>query len=202
MAWVFRIAGALVALTATSAVLSGCMGPTYGTDKRANAQLIDDLGGTLSFGGTKPQPISYQPRGGLVKPVNDKELVAPQKSLANKDNPQWVESPEQARERLKMEADANKDNGSYRSPLMVPVTEGKALTPEQQAKAFREARKLQSGAYSDKRRFMSDPPLEYRKVDDPAALSNLGESEVAKQKRRQKEAAIAGTGRPWWKLFD
>ena len=49
---------------------------------------------------------------------------------------------------------------------------------------------------------MSDPPLEYRKVEDPSVLENLGESEAAKEKRRKKEAAIAGSGRQWWQIWD
>ncbi|MDO6962502.1 hypothetical protein [Rhizobium alvei] len=203
MASVFRMAGGVTGLVAVATLLSSCMGPTYGTDKSSGEQLITDLGESFALSPAKrPEPIAYQPRGSLVKPADPTALVAPQKSLASKDNPQWVESPEQARARLKAEADENADNGSYRSPLMVAVTEGKALTPEEQQKAYREARAIQDGRYSDRRRFMSDPPLEYRKVDDPAALQNLGESEAAKEKKRMKDAAIAGTGKQWWQVFD
>lgn len=203
MARVYRIAGSLIGLAAMSMAVTGCMGPTYGTDKSSGEQLVTDIGEAFTFGPSKkPAQIPYQPRGALIKPANDKVLVAPQKNLASKDNPQWVESPEEARNRLKQEADANADNGSYRSPLMVSVTEGKVLSPEEQQKAYREARKIQDGRYSDRRRFMSDPPLDYRKVDDPAALDNLGESEAAKEKRRKKEAEIAGTGRKWWQVLD
>jgi hypothetical protein len=178
------------------------MGPKYGTDTTATEQLVDDLGDAASLSPPKRTTLAYQPRGPLVKPADDKTLIPPEKNLASRDNPQWVESPEEARNRLKAEADENKDNGSYRSPLAVSVTEGKALSPEQQRQAFRDARKIQDGRYSDRRRFMSDPPLEYRKVDDPAKLNDLGESEAAKNKRRKKEATIAGTGNPWWKVWD
>jgi hypothetical protein len=197
----YRVAGTLIVLSAVAFSASSCMGPTYGTDKSANEHLIDDLGDAFSLAPAKKATLAYQPRGALIKPTDDKTLVAPQKNLAGKDNPQWVESPEQARARLKAEADENRDNGSYRSPLAVSVTEGKALSPEQQRIAFREARKLQDGRYSDRRRFMSDPPLEYRKVDDPAKLNDLGESEAAKEKQRKKDAAIAGTGQKWWDVF-
>ena len=203
MAHVFRTAGSAIALVIAGVAVSGCVGPTYGTDKSSGEQLVEDIGEAFTFGTTKKQEkIAYQPRGQLVKPANEKQLVAPQKDLASNENPQWVESPEQARDRLRSEADENSDNGNYRSPLMVGVTEGKTLTPEQQQKAYREARKLQDGRYADRRRFMSDPPLDYRKVDDPAALNDLGESEAAKEKRRMKDAAIAGTGRKWWQVFD
>jgi hypothetical protein len=202
MRQLFRVAGTLLTLATAGAALGSCIGgPTYGTDKTAGEQLFDDIGDAASIAPKKNgTDIAYQPRGALIKPADDKTLVAPQQDLANsKDNPQWVESPEQARERLKLEADANKDNGSYRSPLMVSVS---ALSPEQQTAAYREARKVQQGTYTDRRRFMSDPPLEYRQVSDPAVLTDLGESEAAKAKRRQKEAAIAGTGQHWWQIFD
>ena len=197
----YRVAGTFMVLSGAAFGASSCMGPTYGTDKPATAQFIEDLGDAASIVPKKKETLAYQPRGQLVKPADDKTLVAPEQNLASKDNPQWVESPEQARARLKAEADENADNGSYRSPLAVSVTEGKVLSPEQQRAAFREARKIQDGRYSDRRRFMSDPPLDYRKVDDPAKLQDLGESEVAKEKRRKKEAAIAGSGQKWWELW-
>lgn len=197
----YRVAGTLIVLSALALSASGCMGPRYGTDKTATEQFVDDLGDAASLSPAKRTTLAYQPRGPLVKPADDKTLIAPEKNLASKDNPQWVESPEEARNRLKAEADENRDNGSYRSPLAVSVTEGKALSPEQQRQAFRDARKVQDGRYSDRRRFMSDPPLDYRKVDDPAKLSDLGESEVAKEKRRKKEAAIAGSGTRWWEVW-
>jgi hypothetical protein len=202
MKQMYRVAGSFVLLAAATFSVSSCMGPRYGTDKNATEQLVDDLGDAASLAPKRPQTLAYQPRGTLVKPADDKVLVAPAQNLATKDNPQWLESPEQARSRLKQEADDNSNNGSYRSPLAVSVTEGKALSPEQQRQAYRDARAIQDGRYSDRRRFMSDPPLDYRKVDDPAKLQNLGESERAKDARRKKEAEVAGTGRKWWQVWD
>jgi hypothetical protein len=198
----YRVAGTSIVLLGLTLGASGCMGPTYGTDKTATAQLVDDLGDSMSIAPKKKSTaLAYQPRGTLVKPADPTKLVAPQQNLASKDNPAWLESPEQTRDRLRAEADENADNGSYRSPLAVSVTEGKAKSPEQQRLEFREARKIADGR-ENKRRFMSDPPLEYRKVDDPTKLADLGEAEKVKEKRRKKEAAIAGTGRQWWALWD
>ncbi len=200
----YRVVVLASAMVAGGTMLTSCIGgPTYGTDKTAGEQLLTDLGDAVAVvPDKKVSKVEYQPRPALVKPVDPMALEQPQQNLVSKDNPAWVESPEETRARLRQEADDNKDNGAYRSPLMVSVTEGKAQSPEQQAAAFREARKLQQGTYSDKRRFLSDPPLEYRKVDDPAVLADLGESEAAKEKRRKKEAAIAGTGRQWWQIWN
>ena len=195
--------GTLVVLLGVAFSTSSCMGPTYGTDKTATKQLVDDLGDSMSISPKKKtQALAYQPRGTLVKPADPTKLIEPQQNLASSENnPAWLESPEQTRQRLKQEADDNADNGNYRSPLAIAVTEGKAKSPEQQRLEFREARKIQEGR-ENKRRFMSDPPLEYRKVDDPAKLADLGKSEAAKEKARKKEAEIAGTGRQWWQLWD
>lgn len=198
----YRIVG-MVATLAGTVVLAGCLGPTYGTDKSSSEQLLTDVGDAVAIiPAKKVEVIAYQPRPGLIRPAAGSALGQPQQSLVTKDNPAWVESPEETRSRLRDEADENKASGSYRSPLSVTVTEGKGLSPEQQRTAYRDARKIQNGTESDKRRFLSDPPLEYRKVEDPAVLSNLGESETAKERRRKKEAAIAGTGQKWWQLFN
>ena len=114
----YRVAGTLLVLSAASIGAAGCMGPTYGTDKSATEQLVEDLGDSMSLTPAKKERLAYQPRGDLVKP-NDAQLVQPQQNLASRDNPAWLESPEQTRDRLKAEADANSDNASYRSPLAV-----------------------------------------------------------------------------------
>jgi hypothetical protein len=202
MKQMYRVAGSLIVLVAAAFSVSSCMGPKYGTDKNATEQFVEDLGDAASLAPAKrPTSLAYQPRGSLVTPADEKTLVAPTENLASKDNPQWLESPEQARNRLKKEADDNANNGSYRSPLAVSVTEGKGMSPEQQRAAYREARAIQDGRYSDRRRFMSDPPLDYRKVDDPAKLQALGESERAKESRRKKEAEVAGTGTKWYEVW-
>jgi hypothetical protein len=195
----YRVAGTLIVLSALAFSASSCMGPRYGTDKPATEQFVDDLGDAASLSPKKSNTLAYQPRGALVKPANP-TLIPPEKNLASKDNPQWVESPEETRTRLKAEADENSSNGNYRSPLAQSVTEGKVLSPEQQRAQFREARKIQDGRYSDRRRFMSDPPLEYRKAD-PAALNDLGTPEAQKEKERKKQAAIAGSGTQWWEVW-
>lgn len=200
MTGMYRVAGTLIVLSGVSLGAAGCMGPTYGTDKTSGEQLIEDLGDSMSLAPAKrAERLAYQPRGDLIKPTEAK-LVEPQQNLASKDNPGWLESPEQTRDRLKAEADENADDASYRSPLMVSVTEGKVKSVEQQAAEYRQARKIAEGR-ENKRRFMSDPPLEYRQVDDPAKLTELGETEATKEKKRLDEAKIAGTGRKWYQLW-
>lgn len=199
----FRVYAGILGVVAGSLVLSGCIGgPTYGTDKTAGEQLVDDLGSSVSLGKPNPNNVKYQPRPGLVLPPESEkaELVQPQQNLASKDNPQWIESPEDTRQRLREEADANADNPNYVSPLAKASANGRKLTASEQTQAYREARKIQMGAYADKRRFLSDPPLEYRKLPEEAT-ADLGEPEQVKERRRKKEAAIKGSGKKWYQIF-
>lgn len=202
----FRVGVCLAALLAGCSMLSSCMSsPTYGTDKTAMEQLADDLGSSVSLSSLAPKnkTVSYQPRPALVMPAaaSKETLVAPQQSLASKDNPQWVESPEETRARLVSEADENSASTTYRSPLAGSEASGRRLTAKEQQQAFRDARKLQDGAYIDQRRSLADPPTEYRDVADATQLEDLGEPEQKKEKRRKKEAAVAKTGSSWWMPF-
>ena len=199
----FRVAAGFAALMGACLSLTGCMSsPTYGTDKTAAEQLVDDLSSAVTVGSSKPKNnIAYSPRPGLVLP-KDKQLaalVAPQQSVAGKDNPQWVESPEETRSRLVAEADENKNKPHYRSPLATTGANGRALSDKEQQAAYRAARAEQNGAYEE-RRFLSDPPSKYRAAD-PAALTDLGEPEKAKEKRRKKAAVSDKQDSSWWVPF-
>jgi hypothetical protein len=199
----FRVYAGVVGIVAGSFVLTGCLGgPTYGTDKTAGEHLMDDLGSAVSLGGDKPKSVKYQPRPGLVLPPEEEKvaLVQPQQALATKDNPQWIEAPEETRQRLREEADANANRPGYVSPLAKSSANSRQLTAKEQQEAYREARKIQMGAYADKRRFLSDPPLEYRKLPEEA-VADLGEPEQVKARRRKKEAAVDGSGKKWYQIF-
>jgi len=197
----FRVIAGFAGIAASTLLLSGCMSsPTYGTDETAGEHLIDGVTGALDITqDTKNDKIAYQPRPGLVVPANKDRLTQPQQSLADqKSNPNWVESPEQARQRLVAEADAHANDNTYRSPLLTAQSDNAKLTAAQQQQAYRDARKIQMGADGSKRRFLSDPPVEYRK-EDVAAINDLGEPEKAKERKRKKEAEAAKqTATHWW----
>ncbi|MDK1384505.1 hypothetical protein QN224_03685 [Sinorhizobium sp. 8-89] len=199
-----RVVASIAAIVAGGLVLSGCIGgPTYGTDKTAGEQLLDDLGSAVSLAPPKRDPVKYQPRPALVLPPQGQQtaLIEPQKSLASREaNPEWVESPEEVRQRLREEAEANKNDPNYVSPLAKASANGRRLSANEQQEAYREARKLEMGAYSDKRRFLSDPPIEYRRLPE-GAEADLGEPEKVKERRRKKEAQIANSGSKWWWPF-
>lgn len=188
-----RTVCALVGVVSMSVVVSGCVSPTYGTEKSANAHLMDGLGSIVSLTPPKKQSeVTYVPRPALVEPPEGGALPVPQQSLASKDNPQWLESPEETRQRLVAEADS--DSNFNGSPL------AKNPSSKEQFEKFRQARANQKGAYSG-RRYLSDPPPDYRLPAESAPAEELGESEFKKAQRRKLAARKAkggiGLGRLW-----
>ncbi|HEY0122317.1 MAG TPA: hypothetical protein VGC14_11255 [Rhizobium sp.] len=202
-----RVSVSLTALVVGCGLMSGCLSsPRYGTDKTAGQQLFDDLGDIASVSAVTPKDknVKYPNRPGLVLPAeNQREaLTAPQQTLASKDNPAWLESPEDARKRLAAEADENKSNSNYRSPLAQADSTSNRKTEAEQTAAYRAARQDQAGTY-DQRRYLIDPPQQYRQVSDPAALNDVGTPETKKEKKRKKdaEAAQQANSSSWWKPF-
>jgi len=181
----------LVGAVSVSALLSGCVSPTYGTEKTANAHLMDGIGSMVSIAPPKKKSeVTYVPRPALVEPPEGATLPVPQQSVASKDNPQWLESPEETRKRLIEEADSGNTrfNGS---PL------AKNPTSKEQFEKFRQARANQRGAYEG-RRYLSDPPPEYKLPAESAPAGELGESEFQKEKRRKAAARKAKRGFRIW----
>ena len=203
----FRMYGTIAGALSVGLALSACTSPTYGTGKSAAEQLVDDLGNATSITGDQSKRnLKYNPRPGLVVPAQARaeQLTQPQQSLANREtNPQWPETPEEARQRLREEADANKDNPHYRSPLLAGNGTNGQMTESQKWEAFRKAKADAQGGTvvnSNQRKFLTDPPLEYRNVPQDQ-LADLGTPESKKEKERKKNAAMAGTGKSWWNPF-
>jgi hypothetical protein len=201
------VAGA--ALLAAAGLTSGCMSsPTYGTDKTANEQLMSDVGGIFSFRPKKHAPIDYEPRPDLVKPVKgDETLPAPQQSIASSDNPAWPESPEQRLARVRAEADANIDDPNYKSPIVPdeqlaqapqPILAGNGHAADsgvrdpskiaaEKAEFKKRLKETQQGD-STNRKYLSEPPVEYREAAADAPQGEVGEDEDKKERRLKREA--------------
>ncbi len=200
-----RVITGISGLLMATVALSGCVSsPTYGTGTPAAEQLVEDLGAAATIGGNKTKKnIAYAPRPGLVVPPAGEQanLVQPQTSLNNRESGQWAESPEEMRARLAQEAEENRNNISYQSPLAKGPGFGDkpGVSSQAQFQQFRENLKTEKGNYEG-RRYLSDPPPEIRKAD-PAALTDLGEPEKVKEKRRRQAATVAGTGSKWWQPF-
>ncbi|MCB5203081.1 hypothetical protein LH464_11425 [Neorhizobium sp. T786] len=201
----FRAAYSVAGMMAGVLSLSGCMGsPTYGTGTPAMEQLGNDLASAVSLGGTQEKrDVKYNPRPGLVVAAQDRSLPPPQTSLASRENnPGWVESPEETRQRLRQEATENENNPRYRSPLLAGKGKAGQMTESEKWEAFRQAKQNAEGTdvTQGRRRSLTDPPVQYRAVDS-AELADLGEPELQKERRRKKEAQAAKQTSSWWKPF-
>ena len=212
-------------LVASTFLLAGCMSdPTYGTGKGQSVQLAEDLSGMLSLAPKQREAIAYEPRPDLVRPAPgaDKNLPAPQQKLATAENPDWVESPEARRARLKKEITENRDNPDYDSPIAGAVATvetgrrqasadvgsprahdaGRRYGDQMNNAATREAFKKrlaeQKQGSPTSRKYLSEPPLDYREPSATASQDDVGEDELVKERRRKAEARKAsGGGRSW-----
>jgi hypothetical protein len=183
-----------------SAALSGCIsGPTYGTGKGANAQLFEDVSSILSFAPKgRGEQIEYAPRAELVKPASTEVLPPPQDDITAREGA-WPESPEQRLARVRKEATENRDNPSYRANVIVDVKapEANNLSPQEQRAEFqRRKRETQQGSPTQ-RKYLSEPPLDYRTPSDSAPAGELGEPEWRKE-RDAKRAAREASGKKSW----
>ncbi len=194
----------LTALAGAVLLVSGCVSsPTYGTGKTANAQLSEDLGNIFSPLPKKKPAIAYNPRPDIVKPGAETiksdaaALPAPQQKIAE-GNPAWPESPEQRRARIRETATKNQNNPGFvpevaieganggitsASTGQVEPTEANSLLQRQE---YKRRRVENSQGSATTRKFLSEPPLEYRVPAATAAADELGEDESKKERRIKK----------------
>ena len=194
--------------------LTGCLGaPTYGTDKRADEQLLEDVTGILSLGPSGEEPIEYKPRPELVPPPDANVLPPPQDSVAGAGNPAWPESPEQRRKRLRAEATVNRDDPTFVPEIASDIRSqpgitssarlnqpGNFETPASSANQRAEfnRRLAQSRQGSPRaRRYLSEPPLDYRQPAETAPADDIGEDEWKKESRLKREARQRTGQRGW-----
>jgi hypothetical protein len=201
----------LAPLVASGLALSGCMGsPTYGTDKTAGTQLADDLSGAFSFAPKRQTPIDYKPRAELVKPApGQKEVLPPPQDSIQTASSAWPESPEQRRARLRADATAHQDDPAYQAQIVDDVQSDPSSVKKAMADSGSSHPPRWTPADSDKgraaeiqrrlaeskqgnpntRKYLSEPPLDYRVAAGTAPQDEIGEDEYKKERRLKKEAA-------------
>lgn len=202
----------LAPLMASGFMLSGCMGsPTYGTDKTASEQLLDDVSHSLAFAPKRGPKIDYKPRPTLVKPApgQKENLPQPQQSITEASNGEWPESPEQRLARLRADATAHSNDPNYRPDIIADdvqvdpgaqkykpyeahpqglPTPSAAATARQRAEFNRRLAETKQGD-PNTRKYLSEPPLEYRVAADSAPKDDIGEDEYKKERRLKREAS-------------
>lgn len=198
-----------IAIAVSGALLSGCLaGPTYGTGTGAHEQLLEDVTGILSVGPDPNKPeIEYKPRPELVTPAATDSLPQPQQDVASADNPQWPESPEERRRRIRAEATLNRDDPDYVPEVRPAVvsastaqvssmprtrssggSDDTGLTPRASRDEFNRRLAISRQGSPTTRRYLSEPPLAYRQAAETAPSDDVGEDEWRKEKRLKAEA--------------
>lgn len=213
-------AALLAPLVASGFALSGCMGsPTYGTDKPAGTQLADDLTSAFSISPQHKERIDYKPRPELVKPApGQKESLPPPQESIETASTDWPESPEQRRARLRADATAHQDDPAYQSQIVDDVQTDPASVKKAMADSASSHPPAWSPADSDKgradeikrrqaeanqgdpnnRKYLSEPPVQYRVASDTAPQNELGEDEYKKERRLKKESAAKSKSGSGW----
>jgi hypothetical protein len=182
-----------LAAAGVAVALAGCMSSTtYGTGKSPGVQTLEDLAGIATFGSQK-EPIDYGPRARIVPPPPGTPLPPPggsQATLASN----WPKDPDVEQKKFKAEAAArykpgegpplNANGPNFRLPPKPKSDEPEAvllnqngreaphITREEAAaakKLFADSRGMQVDASGlPIRRYLTDPPAEYR-APDPSA---------------------------------
>lgn len=210
-------AALLASLSASGLLLAGCVSsPTYGTDKTASEQLATDLTSALTFAPPKREKIDYQPRPELVKPsaAQKANLPAPQENVVTTASAQWPESPEQRRARIRASATANQDNRFYEPEIVndLPSSTASAAIPEAsdkfnitenariaKSKSTEVQKRLAQSRQGNPttRRYLSEPPLDYRVASANAPQDELGEDESVKERKLKRAASKKGGMFDW-----
>lgn len=189
---------AIPALLLLTAGLGGC-GATYGTGESPEMQLFSEMTGGL-MDRDKKEPINYNPRAPLVMPPTQAaSALPPPVQTASAANANWPMDPDQVSGGPDIPDDDNPNNdinqAEYRRLLPLAGAmqrpryewdnnnmddEARDIihSSEQQA-AVRRAMNDAEGFTRTERRFLTDPPLDYR---EPSATAPVGEAAVPKKR--------------------
>jgi hypothetical protein len=149
-------------------------------------------------------------------PQQQATLPPPQESVASAGNPNWPESPEQRLARVRAEATEHENDPGYTSPVVPDVSMASTrVTPLGNSRAEasgiknasvasaeneefkRRLKEIQQGDAAN-RKYLSEPPLEYRDAYASAPQGEVGEDESKKERRLKREARKkAGRGLSW-----
>lgn len=209
-----------LALGLCAAAMSGCMGPTYGTGVSQGQQLFNDIDNIATLGtGSNTARVDYSPRPELVRPT-DKTVLPPPRQTAEQTDPNWPESPEQRRGRLRAAAPDGRENPLPAS-FMTAEKEGMEvetpsrgstvgrrvemenswLSPKQMAGqrvAAAERSKIGRQGDPNQRRYLSEPPLTYRAPAATAPAGDPGVDEEVKERRAKGTTTVASKLKNLW----
>lgn len=172
-------AGALLAGAALA--VSGCQsGMTYGTGKSPALQTVEDVAGLATLSGAQKEPIKYTPRPEIVQPPPGAPLPPPSDGAVTMAAANWPVDPDESRQKIRDEAAARQAAGLPVPVIAVPRQDQQQIATvrtdgpiskeetEELRRAFAAARGNSLAVDENGnpvRRFLDDPPNEYRAPD-------------------------------------
>lgn len=212
-----RRVAAVAIVTLSAFTLGGCVGmaPTYGTGKPADTQLMEDVTGMFSLAPQKRERIDYKPRPELVKPASAEVLPAPQDNIVTASAGAWPESPEARLARIRAEATDSRDNLGFQPEVELDTTnrgrrglratrgddvnmDGSTISVDAQREDFNRRLVENRQGTPTNRRYLSEPPVEYRQPAETAVAGDVGEDEWKKDRRRKAGHTKKGKGLASW----
>ncbi|WP_185984892.1 hypothetical protein [Aureimonas mangrovi] len=163
--------------------LAACMGPTYGTGTTSGAQLLNDVDGMFSFGSPSRERINYEERPELVRPDQIGQLPPPQTPRAVVEEEQQAAAAAAAVEPVEI---GSRGNRAPLSSISRSAQDGSWIDPRelnevgQRVTAAREAARQGN---TNQRRYLTEPPVEYRQASASAPVGELGVDEEIKERR-------------------
>jgi hypothetical protein len=189
---------ALAVVCGAPALMAACSsGVTYGTGTPTEMQTLEDVTGLLSLSGKKQADIDRSPRGGIVAPPTGSAALPPPVDETTTASIDWPNDPDEARRRRAAEEEnAPIEQGSLatiKDPgFRLP---GEAFKNQEEAEAnwdygrqgpnpkfagslgkkYATSMKAERGGSVDAqgnptRRYLTEPPAEYRVPDPNAAV--------------------------------
>ncbi|CBI75881.1 conserved protein of unknown function [Bartonella clarridgeiae 73] len=173
-------------------MLAGCnlSAPTYGTDKTASLQFVDDITNLASLRSkNKNNQLVMKQRPQLVFPEPNARVVLPppQVDITEIDSYDEMEVSEQSQKSLQGGVGANRANSNDKVSLSSDkkvVTRGRIniddsegivqFNEKQQREEYLRRRQEADGGNANYRRYLSEPPLIYRQ---PAVTASAGQKD-------------------------
>ena len=182
-----------VASVLAASALAGCTtGNTYGTGTSPGMQTLKDITGVAGLSPKDKEPIDYTPRPKIVAPPADAALPLPATAATTQTAANWPNDPDLLRAKVKADAETREATGSPQLQLpkartidggYQPIDAG--LTKEQIEEVRKQMAAAKGGMAVDAngnpvRKYLTDPPNEYRVADPNAPIA------VAEVKKKKK----------------
>ena len=197
----------LAAVLVPLAAVAGCTGTsTYGTGTSQEMQLVKDISGLVSLKRSKAAKIAYEERPGLIKP-GAATLPPPVETAAATPTGDGVSafpvSPEQRRAQRRPalergEKISSGNTGGTEQNLSAedrkfmnwsgPPTPAYRRWLSKRAKLLPKGQKVIAG--DAPRKYLTQPPAEYRTPYDSAPKDQVGEAESSKEFKKKSKGNI------------